>query len=54
MDPKKLITVFQDSYDKLVQDSNFLNALISVGVDNWSGYEEAQNIVNEENDSVQS
>jgi len=31
--------------DQLFEDSQFLAALLAVGVDNWDGYEEAQNIV---------
>lgn len=50
---KKMITISQVKYDKMVQDLNFLSALQAAGVDNWSGYEEAQNIFSEENDNVQ-
>jgi len=35
------ITISKEEYDQLVKDSNFLNALESVGVDNWEGYGEA-------------
>lgn len=36
------ITISKDLYDELVSDSNFLNCLQSAGVDNWDGYEFAQ------------
>jgi hypothetical protein len=31
--------------DQLFEDSQFLAALHAAGVDNWDGYDEAQNIV---------
>jgi len=34
--------------DQLEEDSNFLNCLRQVGVDNWSGYEDAQDLLEEE------
>jgi hypothetical protein len=37
-------------YDELLEDSRFLNALIEAGVDNWSGYEDAQEIYNSESE----
>ena len=35
------ITISKEEYDQLVKDSDFLNALQSVGVDNWEGYSDA-------------
>lgn len=33
-----MITISQEEYDKLLEDSEFLNALLMAGVDNWEGY----------------
>ena len=33
--------------DSLVEDSNFLNCLKQAGVDNWEGYEYAQELYEE-------
>jgi len=34
--------------DNLVEDSNFLNCLRQAGVDNWNGYEDAQELFEEQ------
>lgn len=34
--------------DNLVEDSNFLNCLRQAGVDNWEGYEYAQELLEEQ------
>jgi hypothetical protein len=52
-DPEKnedTVTISQEKYDELIEDSNFLNALRAAGVDNWDGYENAQDIIKEWND----
>ena len=36
------ITITVEEYEKLQFDSKFLSALESAGVDNWDGYEVAQ------------
>lgn len=36
------VTIPQSEYDKLIEDSVFLNCLRNAGVDNWDGYEIAQ------------
>jgi hypothetical protein len=36
------IEIDKDEYDQLVSDQKFLEALIALGVDNWEGYEQAQ------------
>jgi hypothetical protein len=43
-----LITVDRKSYQILVEESRFLHALYAAGVDNWEGYELAQDILEEE------
>lgn len=35
------VTISQTLYDQLVADSEFLEALKGVGVDNWEGYDYA-------------
>lgn len=37
-----MIEIPQSVYDQLVSDSDFLEALHSIGVDGWTGYEAAQ------------
>lgn len=39
------IEVDKEVYDELVSDQKFLDALIAAGVDNWEGYEEAQQMM---------
>lgn len=40
------VTISKTVYDGLEEDSQFLHALIAAGVDNWDGYDVAQDIVN--------
>ncbi len=44
---KKIITIAVnlEEYKKLLDDSNFLQALRSCGVDNWEGYGDAQDLL---------
>ena len=42
------VEVDKEVYEELVSDQKFLNALISAGVDNWDGYEEAQQMMENE------
>ena len=44
---KETITITEEEYSRLKSDSEFLQALQSVGVDNWSGYEDAQDLISE-------
>lgn len=46
--PEDSILVSKKEYDKLKKDSQFLNALISAGVDNWDGYSYAHKLMEEE------
>ena len=39
------ITISVEEYDQLLEDSAFLNCLINAGVDNWAGYEIAQQML---------
>lgn len=38
------VTITKDEYESLLEDSNFLCALESAGVDNWDGYDYARDI----------
>lgn len=48
------VTITVKEYESLQRDLQWLNAIECAGVDNWEGYEEAMNILeeweNEEND----
>ena len=39
------VSISKDEYDELKSDSAFLAALMAAGVDNWEGYEIAQESV---------
>lgn len=43
----EMVTITKDEYDDLQKDSNFLNALVAAGVDNWNGYDYAVDIFRE-------
>ena len=45
--PEGSVTLTEAAYDELSEDSRFLCALRNAGVDNWDGYEEAQEMVKE-------
>ena len=34
------VTISQEFYGELFDDSNFLNCLRNAGIDNWDGYDE--------------
>ena len=44
---KGMVTITEEEYEELIKDSNFLSALQAAGVDNWSGYSEAFDILRE-------
>ena len=44
------VTITKEEYEKLKDDSLFLQALQGAGVDNWDGYEYAQDSYNEMKD----
>lgn len=39
------IMVDRDDYHRILKDSQLLDALMQMGVDNWEGYEEAINLL---------
>lgn len=41
------VTISEDHYRALMNRHNFLCSLEEAGVDNWEGYEEAQNLYEE-------
>ena len=47
MSKEEIVTITQKEYNKLLEDSNFLEALKGVGVDNWEGYSEAFELLEE-------
>ncbi len=42
---EQTITIPQSEYDSLIEDSKWLECLESAGVDNWSGYECAKDLL---------
>ena len=42
------IEIEQEEYEQLLEDSQWLNCLEMAGVDNWEGFEHAQEFLNEE------
>jgi hypothetical protein len=42
------VVLTRKEYDELLEDSKFLNALMSAGVDNWEGYEDALDMMDSE------
>ena len=43
---KKQVEELQDKLDDYKSDQKFLNALMAAGVDNWDGYDYAQEMLN--------
>ena len=44
---KETVTIIKEKYDYLVESYRWLCALESSGVDNWCGYDHAQEILKE-------
>lgn len=42
-----MLTIDSETYDELLADAQFLAALRAAGVDNWGGYDDAIDILNE-------
>ena len=38
METPETVTITKEEYESLQRDSEFLNALLGAGVDNWDGY----------------
>jgi hypothetical protein len=43
--PEETITITKIEHDRLLKDSDFLEALRQAGVDNWDGYDYAFEII---------
>jgi hypothetical protein len=48
MSDEKTVTISKEEYESLLEDSQFLAALRAAGVDNWDGYSEAFEYLDEE------
>lgn len=44
MENEEMVTITKEEYDELNEDSKFLQCLYSAGVNNWDGYEVAQDM----------
>lgn len=42
---EEMVTITKEEYDSLVSDSEFLDCLRAAGVDNWEGYDTAQEML---------
>lgn len=47
-----LITVNKRFFNKLMDDSNFLDCLKACGVDNWTGYSQAVEMFNQQEEQL--
>ncbi|MCL1696405.1 hypothetical protein [Lysinibacillus sp. BPa_S21] len=45
---KETITITKEEYDYLLERAEFLSCLEACGVDNWGGFSEAYDMMNEE------
>lgn len=45
---QEMVTITKEEYDSLQDQSHWLGCLENAGVDNWCGYEEAQQMYQEE------
>lgn len=41
---EEMITITKKEYDQMLKDQEFFQALVAAGVDNWEGYDIAQDI----------
>lgn len=46
--PGNMVVITQEQYAELLEDRKWLLALESAGVDNWSGYDYARELYNED------
>ena len=44
---EETVTISEEEYDRLIENERFLCALQGAGVDNWDGYSDAQDILEE-------
>jgi len=50
MSKELTITITMEEYEELKRDQDFLNCLAAAGVDNWEGYEYAQELMDDEDE----
>jgi hypothetical protein len=43
---EEMVEITKEAYEKLLENSEFLSCLQAAGVDNWDGYEYAQDMMN--------
>lgn len=48
---QEAVTISYSEYERLLKAEEFLNALEAVGVDNWSGYGDAWDMYEEEEEA---
>lgn len=48
--PEETVTISKEEYDELLESQRFLECLEHAGVDNWDGYEFAQEEYNSQKD----
>lgn len=48
MEKEDLVTITRDEYERLQRSEDFLSCLEACGVDNWSGYGDAQEMFEDE------
>ena len=48
MSDDKTITISVELYEELIADQEFLEALQGCGVDNWEGYDMAQEMISDD------
>lgn len=48
MENQEMVTITKKEYEELLNDSAFLSCLEACGVDNWSGYSDARQMLEEE------
>lgn len=46
---EEMITITLKEYNKLIENDAFMDALVAAGVDNWDGYDEAKDLLEEWN-----
>ncbi|MGE7271398.1 hypothetical protein ACQKK5_08060 [Brevibacillus panacihumi] len=50
MEKEKMVTIPQSEYESLLRDSEFLSCLEACGVDNWQGYSDAREMMEEDSE----
>lgn len=48
IETKKAITISEEEYESLLDDREMLHCLQACGVDNWQGYDDAMQMMNED------